>query len=226
MPIDQSVFIYGDATVIGGISYSPSSLVINQISYNGISFVDLFNASLSVGTTFVLQDKSGVCFVLRYDSGSVVVGGSQDVTIPVTVVSSSGSFTTDQAVLVSYSTEITGPTGDTGPTGNTGPTGLSSLAGATDVAFTGLTGFQLLQYQTPADKWVNWTAGIGNPTAEIFFVNLAAPYALTLTTQNVWYQISPTTTLLILNKGCLKSISMPFPPFQRITLSHFPSGST
>jgi hypothetical protein len=83
----------------------------------------------------------------------------------------------------------TGPTGNTGAIGHTGNTGATGPVGFPNVSVTGATTGQILVYN--GTNWVN-RISMCLPMGELKWQS-ATTYALTLTTQNTWYQVNPLT---------------------------------
>ena len=139
---------------------SATQIQINHIDQDGYD-IDLFLGLTKQGDTLVIQDAANSAnsqtFVV---TGSITDYGNSYVTVPVSLVSSTGTGTTPgfaddlSVLLVIANIGPTGPTGPMGPTGATGaastvtgPTGPTGATGAASTV-TGPTGPQGIQGPT------------------------------------------------------------------------------
>lgn len=109
------------------------------------AFIATWGSSTSANkATIIVRKRSTPATFAIFTVRAVPTGvGSSYSTVPVAYVTSSGSFTDEDLVWVSWFRSgddgVTGPTGDTGPTGANGTTGNTGVTGATGV--TGQTGY-------------------------------------------------------------------------------------
>jgi hypothetical protein len=127
---------------------SATQITLSHLEQGGID-IDIFLSFIKTGDSFILQDQNNSTNYQKWEvSATPTIVPNSYVTLPVTLVTSSGTGTTNFAnnhdlLVVIQSVGLVGPTGPqgaTGPTGNTGATGATGNVGAT-----GPTGSQGIQ---------------------------------------------------------------------------------
>jgi hypothetical protein len=136
---------------------SATTVTLSHLEQGGID-IDVFLAFIKNGDTFILQDQNNSANYQKWEvNGTPTVVPNSYVEVPVTLINSSGTGTTNfannhQLLVVIQSIGLVGPTGPTGatgaastvpgptgPTGGTGPTGPTGAA-STVAGPTGATG--------------------------------------------------------------------------------------
>ncbi len=136
----SSYLIWNNATQI-----SATQINIDHIDDDGID-IDIFLEILSPGDILVIQDRNNSVNFQKWEvSAAITIFPNDYVIVPVTLINSGGTGTTNfannhQIFLAIVSAGVIGPTG---PIGATGPTGSTGPAGATGpIGVTGPTGPQ------------------------------------------------------------------------------------
>jgi hypothetical protein len=136
--------IWNNATQI-----SATQINIDHIDADNID-IDIFLEILSPGDILVIQDRNNSVNFQKWEvSAAITIFPNDYVVVPVTLINSGGTGTTNFAnneniFLAIVSAGVVGPTGPigaTGPTGSTGPAGATGPVGATGpIGVTGPTG--------------------------------------------------------------------------------------
>jgi hypothetical protein len=135
--------------------------------------VDIFLGLIKTNDVIIVQDKNLSDNFQKFTVSATPTMLTTYITVPVTLVSSGGTGTTNFAnnhplIVAIISTGIVGPTGPigaTGPTGATGATGPVGLTGATGPAgATGATGPTGADSTVPGPTGATGPAGVTGPT--------------------------------------------------------------
>lgn len=128
-------------------------LYVNMITSDNVD-IDIFLALLGVGDTLIIQDQNLSNNYQKWEVSGTPVNNSGYWTLPVTLVSSTFSFTGGQNIILAISLK-----GDQGPPGPEGPTGPAGADGATGAQ--GPTGPQGIQGPTGAQGPIGPTGPAG-----------------------------------------------------------------
>jgi hypothetical protein len=149
---------------------SATQININHINSDGID-VDIFLGLIKTNDIIIVQDANNSNNFQKWTVSATPTMQTNYVEIPVTLITSSGTGTTNFAnnhalIVAIISTGIVGPTGPIGATGPTGPTGAASTVpgptGATGPA--GATGPTGAASTVPGPTGATGPAGATGPT--------------------------------------------------------------
>jgi hypothetical protein len=127
---------------------SATQITLSHLEQGNID-IDIFLSFIKTGDSFVLQDQNNSTDYQKWEvSATPTIVPNSYVTLPVTLVTSSGAGTTNFAdninlLVVIQSAGLIGPTGPQGVTGPTGSTGANGPTGSVGAA--GPTGAQGIQ---------------------------------------------------------------------------------
>jgi hypothetical protein len=125
----------GDLLWNNATQISATQININHINSDGVD-VDIFLGLIKTNDVIIVQDASNSNNFQKWTVSTTPTMQTNYIEIPVTLITSSGTGTTNFAnnhplIVAIISTGIVGPTGPAGATGATGPTGATGSVGAT-----------------------------------------------------------------------------------------------
>lgn len=133
--IQATYFYKSNALSPGYFNLTATNLFINQIAQNNVNLTNIINASMTINTRITIVDNNNNSSVLKSNT-TPTVGGSFVVDIPITIISSNGSFVLNSSCIVIIDH-------------------IQSMNELADVSITAPTYGQLIGYDTTSAKYIN-----------------------------------------------------------------------